>query len=53
MKKWIVLVVMIAALAGCSSGGAKENSKSEKIANQYTRQKFQLQKQKHLLQKRK
>ena len=30
MKKWIVLVVMIAALAGCSSGGAKENSKSEK-----------------------
>ena len=30
MKKWIVLVVMIAALAGCGSGGAKENSKSEK-----------------------
>lgn len=30
MKKWIVLVVMIAALAGCSSGGGKENSKSEK-----------------------
>lgn len=30
MKKWIVLVVMIVALAGCGSGGAKENSKSEK-----------------------
>lgn len=30
MKKWIVLAVMIAALAGCGSGGAKENSKSEK-----------------------
>ena len=30
MKKWIVLVGMIAALAGCGSGGAKENSKSEK-----------------------
>jgi uncharacterized lipoprotein len=25
MKKWIVLVVMIVALAGCGSGGAKEN----------------------------
>ena len=30
MKKWIVLAVMVAALAGCGSGGAKENSKSEK-----------------------
>lgn len=30
MKKWIVLVVMIVALAGCGSGGAKENNKSEK-----------------------
>lgn len=30
MKKWIVLAVMVAALAGCGSGGAKENSKSGK-----------------------
>lgn len=30
MKKWIVLAVMVAVLAGCGSGGAKETSESEK-----------------------
>lgn len=28
MKKWLVLAAMVAVLAGCGSGGAKEASES-------------------------